>query len=194
YPNEPADDGLLTWYDLTGPAPYGFGRNLAPGESFLITTVFRVVRDITTTVNSVVVVDALDIYNNPVPESDDEETIVNIPTAVELLNFRVVRVVGRNVWLEWETAVEIDNFGFNIYRASVDAFARAERIAFVPSNARGGGAKYVYTDTVPYDGTWWYWLADVDTSGRETLHGPVKAMVGAMVLPYRIYLPLVLKH
>ena len=193
YPEEDADDGLLTWHDLTGPAPNGFGRDLAPGESFRITTVFRVVHDITTTVNTAYVEGPYDVYDNPANEPQDDEVIVDIPTAVELLYF-----VGRvdnppHVRLEWATAVEIDTFGFRLYRAPVADFARAQAVAFVPSEARGGGATYVYTDTVPYDGTWWYWLADVDTSGGETVHGPVSAVVGAAALPYRVYLPLVLR-
>jgi uncharacterized repeat protein (TIGR01451 family)/fimbrial isopeptide formation D2 family protein len=192
-PDEPADDGLLTWYDLTGPAPNGFGRDLAPGESFRITTVFSVVHDITTTVNTAYVQGPYDVYDNPANEPRDDEVIVNIPTAVELLYFRVGGTVGPQVRLEWATAVEINTFGFRLYRAPVADFARAEAVAFVPSEARGGGATYVYTDTVPYDGTWWYWLADVDTSGGETVHGPVRAVVGPAALPYRFYLPLVLR-
>jgi uncharacterized repeat protein (TIGR01451 family)/fimbrial isopeptide formation D2 family protein len=192
-PDEPADDGLLTWYDLTGPAPNGFGRNLAPGESFRITTVFSVVHDITTTVNTAYVQGPYDVYDNPANEPRDDEVIVNIPTAVELLYFRVGGTAGPQVRLEWATAVEINTFGFRLYRAPVADFARKEAVAFVPSEARGGGATYVYTDTVPYDGTWWYWLADVDTSGGETVHGPVRAVVGTAALPYRVYLPLVLR-
>ena len=192
-PDEPADDGLLTWYDLTGPAPNGFGRDLAPGESFRITTVFSVVHDITTTVNTAYVQGPYDVYDNPANEPRDDEPVVDIPTAVELLYFRVGGTVGPQVRLEWATAVEIDNFGFRLYRAPVADFARAEAVAFVPSEARGGGATYVYTDTVPYDGTWWYWLADVDSQMQETVHGPVRAVVGTVALPYRVYLPLVLR-
>ncbi len=193
YPEEDADDGILTWYDLTGPAPHGFGRNLAPGESFRITTVFRVVHDITTTVNTAIITGPVDVYRNPANEPRDDEPVVNIPTAVGLLYFRVGGVSGQSVRLEWATAVEVDTFGFNLYRASVNDRSRAAAIAFVPSEARGGGATYVYTDTVPAEGLWWYWLADVDTQGRETLHGPVSAVVGTAALPYRVFLPLVLR-
>ncbi|MBC7228180.1 MAG: DUF11 domain-containing protein, partial [Thermoflexales bacterium] len=193
YPDEDADDGLLTWYDLTSAAPNGFGQNLPPGNAFRITTVFRVVHDITTTVNTAVVSDVVDIWDNPANEDDDDEVIVDIPTAVELLYFRVGGVAGRSVRLEWATAVEVDTFGFNLYRAPVADFARAEAVASVPSEARGGGATYVYTDTVPADGVWWYWLAEVDTSGRETRYGPERAAVGAATLPYRVYLPVVLR-
>ncbi len=194
YPEEDADDGLLTWYDLTGPAPYGFGRNwrrASPSSSPPSSAWSTTSRP---TVNTAVVTDVTDVYDNPANEDGDDEVIVDIPTAVELLYF-----VGRvdnppHVRLEWATAVEIDNFGFRLYRAPVADFARAEEIAFVPSEARGGGATYVYNDTVPYAGDWWYWLAEVDTSGRETLHGPVRAAVGAAALPYRVYLPLVLRQ
>ncbi|MFN3929026.1 MAG: hypothetical protein ACK4OK_05265, partial [Thermoflexus sp.] len=186
-------NGTLIWNDLTSLPPYGFGYNLAPGESFLITTVFSVVRDITTTVNTAIISGPVDVYNNPANEPRDDEPIQNVPTAVELLYFRVGGVSGREVRLEWATAVELDNFGFRIYRAPVKDFTRAEEIAFVPSQARGGGVTYSYTDTVPYEATWWYWLADVDTSGRETRHGPARAEVGIAAWRYRIYLPLVLR-
>ncbi|MCS7287475.1 MAG: hypothetical protein NZ653_10135, partial [Anaerolineae bacterium] len=104
HPNEPNDDGLLTWYDLTGPAPHGFGQNLAPGESFRITTVFRVIQNITVTLNVVTVPNPVDIYNNPANSPRDDEEIRNVPTAVELLYFRVAEVRGQQVRLEWATA------------------------------------------------------------------------------------------
>jgi hypothetical protein len=53
----------------------------------------------------------------------------------------------------------------------------------------------VYTDTVPSDGVWWYWLADVDTGGVETrsMQAGVRAEVNA-ALRYRVYLPVVFKR
>ncbi len=193
-PQEGADDGILTWYDLTGPAPYGFDRNLAPGESFLITTVFSMVHDTitVTTVNTAIVSGARDVYGNPAEDADDDEIVTNVPTAIELLYFRAGDVGGRQVRLEWATAVEIDNFGFNLYRAVGQAF-QPIKVDFVPSLAHGGGATYVYIDTTPTAGPSWYWLADVDTSGRETFHGPVSTVVEATTQLHRIYLPLVAK-
>jgi hypothetical protein len=119
----------------------------------------------------------------------------NIPTAVELLYFRIDGVNDRQVDVAWATAAEIDNFGFNLYRAPVDDFARAELIHFEPSTIRGSGpgATYSYVDSVADDGLWWYWLADVDTQGRETLHGSALAVVGADALPFRFYLPIILE-
>ncbi|MGH9202663.1 MAG: SdrD B-like domain-containing protein, partial [Vicinamibacterales bacterium] len=120
----------------------------------------------------------------------------NIPTAVELLYFRVDKVSGKQVHLAWATAMEIDNFGFNLYRAPVNDFSRARLIHFEPSSIGGSGpgATYAYVDTVPANGVWWYWLADLDTQGHETRHAPVSAGVGLdALLPHRIYLPLITK-
>jgi len=113
------------------------------------------------------------------------------PTAVELLYFRADWLSGHQVRLMWATALEVDNFGFNLYRANTDDLGHASQIHFEPAGPQGGGsgATYVYTDTAPYEGTWWYWLADVDTQGHETFHAPINATVQSNM--YRVYLPFI---
>ena len=132
---------------------------------------------------------------------DDDNTNLSVdfglvldPTAVELLYFRVDGVDGERVQLAWATAVEIDNFGFNLYRAATNDFGHAVKIHFEPSAVKGSGpgAWYAYADTVPHDGAWWYWLADLDTLGRETIHSPIRAQVGVdSGLPFRLFMPVV---
>jgi len=190
-------NGQVVWLDLTAPAPHGFGRNLLPGEVFSLTTVFTVVQTIDTPItNTAVVSDATDIYDNPIPPDEDSEVIVDIPTAVELRYFRAVERVG-SIALEWSTAVEIDNFGFNLYRATEPDFTRASLLAFVPSKCRGNlcGADYSYADeTVAFDTTYWYWLADVDMTGEETRHGPVSAHSRVSAdMRQQLFLPLLLR-
>lgn len=117
------------------------------------------------------------------------------PTAVTLLYFRVDSVNGRAVKLVWETAAEIDNFGFNLYRAPVANLDQAVKIHFEPAGASGLGNQYTHTDTVPHYGVWWYWLADVDTSGQETYHPPVQVdLVAQAVLQHQIFIPLMTKN
>ena len=190
-------NGQTVWFDLTAPAPHGFGRNLLPGEVFSITTVFTVVNEITLPVtNTAVVSDATDIYDNPTPDEEDEEVIIDIPTAVDLLYFRAV-ALGEGIRLEWATAVEIDNFGFTLHRATEPDFTRASEIVFIPSACRGNlcGATYDYLDTtVDPSVVYWYWLVDVDTSGVTTRRGPVSGRVSGAALPNRIFLPLVLRN
>jgi uncharacterized repeat protein (TIGR01451 family) len=188
YPDEDADDGLLTWNDLTGPSPNGFGGNLPPGGSFVLTAIFSVTRDITVTDNTAYF-DALDEFGTLL-SAEDSATVVNVPTAAELLYFRVGRVDGWDVYLKWATAVEVDNVGFKLYRAFDSVRAPAEQVAYIPSQAHGGGAVYTYIDTVPQYGTWWYWLTDVDTSGQETFQGAAETTVEKR-LP-TLYLPLIL--
>jgi hypothetical protein len=192
-PDDNVDDGNLTWSDLTASGAGGFGVNLAPGQTFVITTTFRIVQDITSTTNTAIVQGAVDVFNNNASDVSDAVVISNIPTAVKLLYFRVGGVSGQTVTLEWATGSEVDNFGFRLYRAASADFAQAQEITFVPAASTGAtGAQYNYTDTAPDDGAWYYWLVDVDTNGVETWHGPVTtAIVPTGPLPHKLFLPLI---
>jgi hypothetical protein len=108
-----------------------------------------------------------------------------------LLFFSAARV-GQSVALDWATAQEVDNYGFNLYRAAVDDFAQATWIHFEPSSIAGGtgsGATYRYVDTSPGPGTWRYWLTDVDTHGAET--GDAQSVTIVMPLFFPVYLPMI---
>ena len=191
YPEEDANDELLSWQDLTQPAPYGFGRNLPPGDVFAITTVFRVVRDIVATTNTALVRGATDVWGNPADEVEDDVIIGGIPTAIELLYFRA-ETEGDAVRLEWATAAEWDCDGFRIYRATDAHFEGAQLIA--EFDTQGPGSEYSVIDRdVIRNQVYWYWLAEVSVSEpqRETLYGPVWGGVGPNVLPNRLFLPLV---
>jgi hypothetical protein len=130
----------------------------------------------------------------PINNSSSAASPISPPTAVTLLYFRVESASATQVTLGWATAAEVDNFGFYLYRASVNDFAQAAAIGFVPSaipGGKGAGTTYQYADTQPGAGTVWYWLVDVDTSGVETAHGPVHVIVPQAVGPYRLFLPLI---
>ena len=192
-PEEFLDDGLVTWYDLTAAGSNGFGVNLAHGEVFTLTTVFMVVHDITSTTNLAIVSEAIDVYGNTAPDVEDEETIIAVPTAVELLSFGAAPA-GDMILLEWETALEVDNWGFNLYRGLTRDLDSAEWIHFEPGMGWGqfDGRQYQYLD--PYAGrgqTVYYWLEDVDLSDRtHLLSGPVMT---TLLAQHRIFLPIVLR-
>jgi hypothetical protein len=127
--------------------------------------------------------------STPTATSTPTPTSTPPPSAVTLLYFNVERS-GQVAGLTWATATEIDNYGFNLYRAPVDNFAQANLIHFEPSAIQGGtgsGATYGYLDRPPFPGQWWYWLADIDTHGVETLYNPSAPV--AMQSNYQIYLP-----
>jgi hypothetical protein len=194
-PEEPLDDGLVTWYDLTAAGDHGFGVNLAHGEVFTLTTVFMVVRDITTTINLAMVREAIDVYDNTAPDVEDEEMIIGVPTAVELLSFSAAPA-GDMILLEWETAMEVNNWGFNLYRGLTPDFGSATttKIHFEPGMGWGrfDGRQYQYLDQNASPGqTVYYWLEDVDLSDRtHLLSGPVMT---TLVAQHRIFLPMVLR-
>jgi hypothetical protein len=108
------------------------------------------------------------------------------PTAVELLYFRVDRPIAGQVHLSWETAAEIDNLGFYIYRGSTSNLGEAEQIHFEPAGGGSAGHTYSFTDT-PGSGSWWYWISDIDTNGVETFHLP---SVQNAIFSHTTFLPL----
>jgi hypothetical protein len=98
-------------------------------------------------------------------------------TLITLSSFTAKASNGR-AKLEWVTESELDNAGFNIYRAE------AEDGEYVKLNdeiipARGSetdGAKYVFIDKIAKNRkTYFYKLEDVDLFGVSTFHGPVSA-------------------
>jgi hypothetical protein len=101
-----------------------------------------------------------------------------IPTAVELVSFEAIPK-ARGIRIAWETASEIDTLGFNLYRAeSLDEVPTRLNDSLIPAGAPGspGGESYTWLDRPVEAGhTYFYWLEDVDLSGRATRHGPVSA-------------------
>ncbi|MEI2827896.1 MAG: hypothetical protein V9F04_16980 [Dermatophilaceae bacterium] len=111
------------------------------------------------------------------------------PTLIELVSFTAT-ADGDTVTLAWETAVEIDTAGFNLYRAaSLDGARTLVNPLLIAATGSGGGAQYTAFDQ-PGVGVWYYWLEDVDTHAVQTLHGPVTTTVGTPENAlHRIYLP-----
>jgi hypothetical protein len=104
--------------------------------------------------------------------------VINAVTAVTLLSFEAA---GRDaaVDLAWETASELQNLGFHLYRAEA---ASGPYSRITPSLIPGLGSSvlgrsYAYRDAGLVNGTtYFYQLEDVDTSGVATRHGPVEAI------------------
>ncbi len=113
------------------------------------------------------------------------------PTAVTLTSF-TAQAGSDHVTLTWETASEIDNEGFNLWRSgAADGEYTKINAALIPAQGDADtGASYTYTDADVVRGALYYYqLEDVDMHGVSAFHGPVWAMPGER----RVYLPLVLK-
>jgi hypothetical protein len=104
---------------------------------------------------------------------------LGLTTQVELVSFDALGAAGR-VLLQWATASELDNAGFNIWRSeNKNGGYKKVNKELIP--AEGGvswGAGYAFTDwRVAAGKTYFYKLEDVNFAGDSTLHGPVPARV-----------------
>lgn len=103
---------------------------------------------------------------------------LDAPTAVTLANFGASSQ-NNQVRVEWETATELDNLGFNLYRGESATGPWAKlNTTIIPAQQPGlvTGAVYEWLDeAVPPDTTVFYRLEDVDIRGVSTFHGPVSA-------------------
>src|SRR5262249_49434292 len=93
-------------------------------------------------------------------------------------SMRAVRY-DNGVGLSWQTASEVDNLGFNIYRDEGGKRIKVNPQLIAGSALKVGagttlsaGQSYDWWDNaVAVDGT--YGIEDIDLNGRGTLHGPV---------------------
>lgn len=112
------------------------------------------------------------------------------PTAVTLSSFDAQAQRETNL-IRWKTASELDNFGFNLYRAEgLNEVRTRLNETLIPAQSAGGlvGADYEFEDLAKGK-TYYYWLETVGADDTE-LYGPATVTSGAPCAPY---LPLLCK-
>ena len=100
------------------------------------------------------------------------------PTAITLSSFTAKASNGR-VKLEWVTEAEVENVGFNIYRAEAvnGNYIQINDELIASKGSPTKGAKYVFTDNIAKNRkTYFYKLEDVDIAGVSTFSEPISAM------------------
>lgn len=99
------------------------------------------------------------------------------PTVITLASFNVI-LKSNKVILKWITESEIDNAGFNIYRAESEngEYEKVNSSLVLAYGSGTQGASYEFIDNcVKNRKTYYYKLEDIDLNGNSTMHGPLSA-------------------
>ncbi len=109
---------------------------------------------------------------------------------VSLVSF-TAQIVENGVQLTWQTASEIENLGFNIYRAKkvadhfrlIASFQTDEGLKGLGNSSLG--KKYSFTDTTKLTPgeTYFYLLEDVSFNGKKAHHGPLTVTIPENLVP-----------
>lgn len=109
-------------------------------------------------------------------------------TPVEMQLFSVTGEISK-ITVEWTTATETNNAGFNIYRALSENGEKQlvnDKIISGSINSQSEN-KYRYEDTeFEVDVTYYYWLADISLDGVTKFHGPREVMVSSAPTTYSL--------
>jgi hypothetical protein len=122
----------------------------------------------------------IDTYN-PGQQDADGDGIGDACETATIITLSSLAAIpkGGKVILQWSTESEIDNAGFNLYRAAAENGDYVKiNAALIPAQGSATqGAAYEFIDTnIKNRKTYWYKLKDVDLNGTATVHGPVSAM------------------
>lgn len=109
-------------------------------------------------------------------ESAGSNRVTSQPLAINLALFTATALEDE-VLVQWETASEVDNLGFNLYRGPAAEGPWTQlNAALIPSLAPGSGLgySYDYLDRAVTPGmTYYYLLESIDLAGTPQRHGPV---------------------
>jgi len=119
--------------------------------------------------------------SSSVPVAVDQSGMGELP--VELTSFTANHADGK-VMLCWQTATEVNNYGFEIQRSVFSDQLSAEnweKIGFVEGHGNSNSPKdYFFTDDSPLSGTVQYRLKQIDNDGKYDFSKEVEIMVTAL--------------
>ena len=109
--------------------------------------------------------------------------VYDATTLIDLASFGAT-AKGDRIEIAWKTGSEIDNAGFNLLRADTQGLYLPVNAAFIPAEGSAySGHDYLFEDHDILPGIGYsYKLEDLDLHGVATLHGPVTATAGKIVL------------
>jgi hypothetical protein len=121
-------------------------------------------------------------------EVEDYQYPPDSPTAVTLESFSAGLAEDAQVRLVWQTSLEVNAIGYNLYRSTGLEGPRKQinEGLILPQFGNLGGNTYSFYDTRPNFGVqYYYWLEFIDING-STVFGPV------LFVQHGIYLPVII--
>lgn len=110
-------------------------------------------------------------------ESAESNRVTSRPLAVMLASLTAAALEDA-VLVQWETASEVDNLGFNLYRGPAATGPWTQlNAALIPSAAPGSGMGYSYDfldRAVTAGFAYYYLLESIDLVGTAQQHGPIE--------------------
>jgi hypothetical protein len=102
-----------------------------------------------------------------------------IPLPVELTSFSA-SIKNKAVNLAWQTATEVNNYGFEIERSVISGqLSEWEKIGFVEGNGNSNSPKYYnFTDNTATPGKYAYRLKQIDSDGSYEYSNEIKVDLG----------------
>jgi hypothetical protein len=128
-----------------------------------------------TLTNSSVVTDGMSSISNITFGSSNGGS----PLPVELVSF-IAAVYKNTITLSWSTATEVNNYGFEIERASTELGMKWKTIGFVQGHGNSNSPKnYSFTDSSPLSGKEQYRLKQIDFNGKYEYSDVVEVVMQA---------------
>lgn len=126
-------------------------------------------------------------------------TFCNSALPVELVSFNAIAVKDK-IELNWKTATELNNYGFEIERASASGNLRGQEaipgksdlegyksIGFVQGNGNSNSPKeYSFTDHAATSGSYSYRLKQIDNDGTFNYSSDIEVTVGQIPNDYSL--------
>jgi predicted outer membrane repeat protein len=174
----------------------GVGTVLPISGTCSYTTSVTITGNVGDSFTGTVDVTAQDNEQNNAGDSDSATvTLTESLTAITLARFTAQPGTG-GVHLVWETGMELDTWGFHLWRSNDGTRANAIRLTdrlILAEGHRTGGATYRWTDTSAVAATGYsYWLEEVELSGISSSYGPA-AWQTTPQQAGRVFLPLVVR-
>ena len=126
-------------------------------------------------------------YTGGTGRGDVSLAITNSPLPVELVSFNAM-IVKDNLELNWQTATEVNNYGFEVERSQTPQAGQTsnvqsetwQKIGFVNGHGNSNSRKnYSFEDKNPQAGKVEYRLKQIDTDGKFEYSAVVEVTVEA---------------